>query len=318
MTPVRAKSNMLSLPCPKCHKPNPVESGICACGHRLIKQEVSAVTVAAPFPDIQSILPELKKKPANLRLVVPAEAKPESPAPTRPKLVEVSSSTVDSPMFELPQSGFRQRRRVYGVVFAGLVLSTAFAAYLAGFIEVPASLKQNAEPLRLTQSETAAAGDEQNSIDKVAETTVGEQTAGASDGSEAVTGTAVKTPSARPNEKRVAVSDPKVIDAEPKSTETATADNQPAPATPEKEPANTAVAVARCGDGTYSYRKSASVTCAYRGGVAKWLDGTKPSPSAAKLPKPETDRAYVLGSRGGCYYTTASGSKKYVDKSYCN
>ncbi|MDQ3799029.1 MAG: hypothetical protein M3384_06230, partial [Acidobacteriota bacterium] len=29
------------------------------------------------------------------------------------------------------------------------------------------------------------------------------------------------------------------------------------------------------------------------------------------------EREYHLGSRGGCYYLTESGEKKYVDKKYC-
>jgi endonuclease G len=41
----------------------------------------------------------------------------------------------------------------------------------------------------------------------------------------------------------------------------------------------------------------------------------KTSKSADKSNK--SDRTYMLGSRGGCYYLTESGNKTYVDKKYC-
>jgi len=34
-------------------------------------------------------------------------------------------------------------------------------------------------------------------------------------------------------------------------------------------------------------------------------------------PAPTPGRTYIKGSRGGCYYLTASGKKTYVDHSYC-
>lgn len=38
----------------------------------------------------------------------------------------------------------------------------------------------------------------------------------------------------------------------------------------------------------------------------------------ASAPKSDsTDRKYIKGPRGGCYYMNASGSKVYVDKSFC-
>jgi len=39
------------------------------------------------------------------------------------------------------------------------------------------------------------------------------------------------------------------------------------------------------------------------------------------LPQPTrsaTERAYIRGPRGGCYYISGSGSKVYVDRSMCN
>lgn len=46
-----------------------------------------------------------------------------------------------------------------------------------------------------------------------------------------------------------------------------------------------------------------------------------PANTPAPLPQPKTkppaDREYFKGTRGGCYYLTASGSKKYVDRELC-
>ena len=40
--------------------------------------------------------------------------------------------------------------------------------------------------------------------------------------------------------------------------------------------------------------------------------------SEASTPKMETaDRKYVKGPRGGCYYMSAAGEKKYADKKFC-
>jgi hypothetical protein len=33
--------------------------------------------------------------------------------------------------------------------------------------------------------------------------------------------------------------------------------------------------------------------------------------------KPKTERTYYKGSRGGCYYLTSGGNKKYVDRGLC-
>ncbi len=39
--------------------------------------------------------------------------------------------------------------------------------------------------------------------------------------------------------------------------------------------------------------------------------------SAPTTPKTSTTRVYQKGSRGGCYYVSASGTKVYVDRKYC-
>jgi endonuclease YncB( thermonuclease family) len=74
-------------------------------------------------------------------------------------------------------------------------------------------------------------------------------------------------------------------------------------------------ATARCLDGTYSFRKTRSGSCAYHGGDAEWLN-------EAKVPKKKaaansTTHKYILGPRGGCYFINASGNRTYVDRSLC-
>lgn len=44
---------------------------------------------------------------------------------------------------------------------------------------------------------------------------------------------------------------------------------------------------------------------------------SKAPPKSASLPAP-TDRKYIRGSRGGCYYLRPSGSKAYVDRELCD
>ncbi len=82
----------------------------------------------------------------------------------------------------------------------------------------------------------------------------------------------------------------------------------------EPKPANkSAAAIARCADGTLSYSVSRSGACSNHGGVAGWLDGSN-SPTKTK----PSERTYIRGSRGGCYYLNPNGRKTYVDQSLCN
>ncbi len=82
----------------------------------------------------------------------------------------------------------------------------------------------------------------------------------------------------------------------------------------ESKPANrSAAATARCTDGTLSYSLSRSGACSNHGGVAGWLDGSN-TPVKAKT----TEKTYIRGSRGGCYYINPNGRKTYVDQSLCN
>ena len=43
-----------------------------------------------------------------------------------------------------------------------------------------------------------------------------------------------------------------------------------------------------------------------------------PTDSTGGYVKPTTDRGYIRGPRGGCYYKSSSGRKVYVDHSLCN
>jgi hypothetical protein len=52
------------------------------------------------------------------------------------------------------------------------------------------------------------------------------------------------------------------------------------------------------------------------------VQGRESSPDSPKpaggYARPTTDRGYIRGPRGGCYYLSGSGRKVYVDRSLCN
>lgn len=45
---------------------------------------------------------------------------------------------------------------------------------------------------------------------------------------------------------------------------------------------------------------------------------TTTNPAALSTSSGSSDRKYIRGSRGGCYYLNSSGNKTYVDKSLCS
>jgi ketosteroid isomerase-like protein len=52
--------------------------------------------------------------------------------------------------------------------------------------------------------------------------------------------------------------------------------------------------------------------------AAKPVSLTAPTSTDGSAPKIDTaDRKYIKGPRGGCYYLSTSGEKKYVDKKFC-
>lgn len=75
--------------------------------------------------------------------------------------------------------------------------------------------------------------------------------------------------------------------------------------------------VARCADGTYSFRSSTGDACAGRGGVAELLRSEPGNAKGNSAATPVELRTYVAGPRGGCYALDAKGKKQYVDKKYC-
>ncbi|MEK6283246.1 MAG: hypothetical protein AABN95_23055 [Acidobacteriota bacterium] len=48
------------------------------------------------------------------------------------------------------------------------------------------------------------------------------------------------------------------------------------------------------------------------------LPETTPSAGGSSRPGTGSDRGYIRGPRGGCYYISGSGRKVYVDRSLCN
>jgi hypothetical protein len=113
------------------------------------------------------------------------------------------------------------------------------------------------------------------------------------------------------------------------------------------QPASAQTAV--CRDGTYSYSRTRSGTCSHHGGVAQWGVGSASSRRDGKVKQRPAgrrtslsratarqrttrtvsrparrpgrsgaaSRGYYTGPRGGCYTYSASGRKRYVDRSYC-
>ncbi len=43
----------------------------------------------------------------------------------------------------------------------------------------------------------------------------------------------------------------------------------------------------------------------------------KKAEKTAKAKSNKSDRDYLVGSKGGCYYLNSSGKKSYVDKKFC-
>ena len=94
-------------------------------------------------------------------------------------------------------------------------------------------------------------------------------------------------------------------------------------------PASAQTAV--CRDGTYSYSRHRSGTCSHHGGVARWMAARRTAvgtPARTHRAPARTrrgavrrssaaSRGYYTGPRGGCYTFSASGRKRYVDRSYC-
>lgn len=51
---------------------------------------------------------------------------------------------------------------------------------------------------------------------------------------------------------------------------------------------------------------------------AKNTENKNPSPTPRTLKSSSSSNGYIRGPRGGCYYITSGGNKKYVDRNLCN
>ena len=77
-------------------------------------------------------------------------------------------------------------------------------------------------------------------------------------------------------------------------------------------------ATAKCADGTFSFSRIQDDVCSRHGGVSEWLAAVGKSVEAKAVEAKTTERTYILGPRGGCYYVTASGRRNYVNKEKCS
>jgi hypothetical protein len=53
--------------------------------------------------------------------------------------------------------------------------------------------------------------------------------------------------------------------------------------------------------------------------VLKRSEPQEQAPEVKPVPRPASDsgRTFIMGPRGGCFYVTPSGGKKYVDRGLC-
>lgn len=302
------RTQALSLPCPKCEKLNPLEARICTCGNWLFRPAAEAPVSALP--------------------ILKFDAVREVPISPGFQLIK-STKVVPAEIFLSYTKNTKSRAPLGKYLIAALaVISAAVGvAYAAGFLSI-----SNNTPIEM---ESVAVPAEVNEPQAVVDSMAGNAS------TSVTTDTAPEVPvvvpsgenASRPSDRQPrieteaetaadAVSEPK-----PESSDWKAKLNENNSATSAAEAtkgSNKVGAVARCGDGTYSYSRSA--TCAYRGGVAAWLDGSqsqaKPAPDAKPVQTPPANQksgsvVYQLGPRGGCYYLGAGGSKIYVDKSYC-
>ncbi len=119
----------------------------------------------------------------------------------------------------------------------------------------------------------------------------------------------------QPRETQVSTIAPTPADTEPKAAQPEPVASPPAVTKSEavETKAPSSSAIARCADGSLYYGATRRGACSGRGGVADWLGG-----ASAPAKSDTTSRKYMLGPRGGCYYTNSKGGKSYVDKSLCN
>lgn len=357
----------MRLPCPQCHRPASIDARSCSCGYLFVADHTPQIK--AKLPDLKRIVPELtstvRKFPQRPQTNENASAADDPVKETVvfsiPEIAEERAVTPSSVSYEdsrddeiLGLNGLTTVvseaeedrpvvvRRGFRFALAGAALAGVIAvlggisAYQNGgspnlFLKqasvetAPSESAPISEPV-VSNGETPPAV--QSSADVVAdEPQPVDQTINSAD-----------SETRQENVKQEIAEGDKVVEERRAPEEPNSASNLPVPESVEKEKrsgtettTNSAVATAKCADGTFSYRKTRSGACAYRGGVAEWLDGKNDGSSSLgsqtnKQPvktqtaeKPvEAGRKFVLGSRGGCYYLGPTGNKNYVDKSFCN
>lgn len=333
----------MSIPCPKCKRPNPIESKVCECGFVFVDDAVIfEPSSSSQFPDLQAILPDFKKPKPQLKLVNPSEISPSIASPAPPEMKPAAMALQDQPtpaigpMFLAaePNNGAWK----YLILAVAMLLTGAIGVFVGNRTAVsdqPAGSEiRQLAGTGSANDEGSSPANENGTLQNPNEPQSGvinvqadtpETSAASTETLNARPATGKTRETEKPGDSKAgsspdgnvgAISSTANASVAPSSETVVNSKGTDANRTAEKSPANATrpvSPVAKCGDGTFSYRKSGAGSCAQRGGVVEWLDGT---PSNTKSTR-ET-RNYFLGPKGGCYYLNTKGTKIYVDKSYCS
>ncbi|MBX3244168.1 MAG: hypothetical protein KF685_06900 [Acidobacteria bacterium] len=351
------RSNITTIPCPKCKRPNPVEARICGCGHWFMKEP--AASEEGNFPALHVLMPDIQ---ANLTrkasVKTPQQAEHVQETTERPvretqvarpePIAEASVSPIVQmkldnrtaeerglPVFReitAPRNGAGRSRRLRVLVstFTAVFLLIAAGVWGGAFdrfrTQQPASsfvamppVEESSKPETNDKEAQLNAAPEMSAANtSLPEDAAEQNTSGTDDAIRSAQHDKNVTPTGRTEQRQsfvpaennsaVAAND-EAVELVPVPVTPKQAESQPQP-----KASNKAVPVARCNDGTYSYRSSRGEVCGQRGGVAEMLG----SGGSTKNTAPAENRTYVLGPRGGCYYMSKSGAKVYVDKKFCN
>lgn len=349
-----SKLNGMRLPCPRCQQPASIDARSCSCGYRFVAEHSSQVKPR--MPELKRVVPGFK--PIVHKFPTPAANTTAAKTEGTPKIVtgddavaavanESLGLPVASPQGEIVKTESVGLTTVYSEPQMGLLPPGRYSLFtyvLAGTSVVALAFMLGAFALLNSWGTGAADTPDQAQATEVPSvktddpapsteakpdvSTNGGFAFSNEDTADIVRETAPSIDENSRDSHKKPIEHPKpvglVAEKAPEDSKVLVSSEKPATANT-VEPANTAVATARCADGTFSYRKTRSGTCSHRGGVAEWLDGSKAStkPAEAKPAKTETatpngERKFILGSRGGCYYLGPSGNKNYVDKSFCN
>lgn len=352
-----SKLNGMRLPCPRCHNPASIEARVCSCGYRFVADPLPRVKHQMPelkevIPGFQPIVHKIPIKqdrkvfsghPGNGGKNI-VYLKPETHALGKSERKDiVADNVVEEPPTDdryidsiLPLAGlttitsqslsddgwlnFKRGLKylILTIIAVGIIgvvggIIAVDKQTLQGFVDSPSAAFQTPIPVEPVRVDETVKPDPQSEPERIA---IDEHTSEQQTFRSEKNGTGQKLSEGTSGDPQVVERDTRV---EPDNLNgTSTADL----------PRNTATAKARCGDGTYSYRDSRNGVCSYRGGVAEWLDGSGDVASktselsrgkkTADARPDDPSRKFILGARGGCYYLGSTGSKNYVDKSFCN